>query len=335
MFRYFGTKASTSGYVAEIVNQLTSSGTIADAFGGLGTIGAELKSHGHHVTTCDVLTFPHYFQVARIECNQIPQFEELKTHENLSTTDELLTHINKQMAPDSWIVREFAQKRKFFTEPNAIKLAGIWSAIVNWDNLGLLTYQEKAMLIASLLNSMDKVANTAGTYYAYLKSFHRKAVLPLQFDWIEIKQGMQNGKALLGDAFYQLDGRSFDVLYLDPPYNRRNYAHYYHLPETLANLKIKKINALTVSGVPEESHPFAPNIRSAMDITYLNKIINGVNWKHLIFHYCDNAIIPLKLIRSSLQCYGNYKEHIIPALGYTTRKTERKTNHNVFVISRT
>ena len=78
MFRYFGTKAATSGYVADIVNGLTTSGSIADAFGGLGTIGAELKYNGHQVTTCDVLTFPHLFQVARIECNEIPCFTQLK-----------------------------------------------------------------------------------------------------------------------------------------------------------------------------------------------------------------------------------------------------------------
>ena len=53
MFRYFGTKASTSGYVADIVNELTTSGRVADAFGGLGTIRAELKYNGHQVTTCN------------------------------------------------------------------------------------------------------------------------------------------------------------------------------------------------------------------------------------------------------------------------------------------
>ena len=72
MFRYFGTKASTLGYVSDIVNGLIPSGSIADAFGGLGTIGAELKYNGYQVTTCDVLTFPHLFQVARIEC---PEFK--------------------------------------------------------------------------------------------------------------------------------------------------------------------------------------------------------------------------------------------------------------------
>jgi hypothetical protein len=39
MVRYFGAKASTSGYVTDIVNELILSGSIADAFGGLGTIG--------------------------------------------------------------------------------------------------------------------------------------------------------------------------------------------------------------------------------------------------------------------------------------------------------
>lgn len=334
MFRYFGTKASASGYVADIVNQLTKSGTVADAFGGLGTIGAELKYNGHHVTTCDVLTFPHLFQVARIECNEIPCFKELKLHESFENTESILNHLNKQTDPNSWIVIEYAIKRKFFTEQNAVKLAGIWNTIAKWDKLGLLTYRERAFLIASLLNSMDKVANTAGTYYAYLKSFNRKAKHSLKFEWIEVRHGAYIGKALLGDSFTQLEGRSFDVLYLDPPYNRRNYASYYHLPETLAGLKIKKIKPLSLSGVPEESHSSAHNIREAMSMTYITKIIESVTWNHLIFHYCDNSLIPLELIRSSLETYGTLNEHIIPALGYTTKKSQRRTTHNVFVVSR-
>ena len=298
MFRYFGSKASTSGYVADIVNQLTKTGTVADAFGGLGTIGAELKYNGHHVTTCDVLTFPHLFQVARIECNEIPSFKELKLRENFENAESILNHLNKQTEPNSWIVSEYALKRKFFTEQNAVKLAGIWNTIAKWDKSGLLSYRERAFLIASLLNSMDKVANTAGTYYAYLKSFHRKAIHHLKYEWIEVRRGNYIGKALLGDALSQLEGSDYDVLYLDPPYNKRNYASYYHLPETLAGLKRKKIKPSALSGVPEESHPFAPNIREAMSMEYIRKIMERVSWNHLIFHYCDNALIPLELIRT-------------------------------------
>lgn len=335
MFRYFGTKASTSGYIAQIVNQLIKTGSIADAFGGLGTIGAELKYHGHQVTTCDVLTFPHLFQVARVECNEIPSFQKLKASENFENEESILIYLNKQKAPKSWIVSEYSLKRKFFTEENAIKLAGIWNTIHKWDELELISYREKAFLIASLLNSMDNVANTAGTYYAYLKQFNRKSIRPLVFEWLEIKHGEHIGKAMLGDALSQLKGLSFDVLYLDPPYNRRNYANYYHLPETLAGLTRKKIKSSSLSGIPEDSHPSAPYIREAMSMTYIKKIIESVNWNYLILHYCDNALIPLDIIRSNLEASGTLKEYIIPALGYTTKKHSRNTTHNVFVVSRT
>ncbi len=76
------------------------------------------------------------------------------------------------------------------------------------------------------------------------------------------------------------------------------------------------------------------NIRDAMSMSYIEKIMEGVGWNHLIFHYCDNALIPLELIRLRLESFGSLKEHIIPALGYTTKKQSRGTTHNVFVVSR-
>jgi len=330
--RYFGTKASTSGHIAKLVNDLTPNATVADAFGGLGTIGEKLKVCGHQVTTCDVLTFPHMFQISRIECNNIPEFHVLKNEYNFESHDAILNYLNSQKAPRSWIVKEYAQKRGFFTESNAILLAGSWNTICRWDRKTLLNKHEKAFLISSLINSMDKVANTAGTYYAYLKKYHRKALRPFIFSWIPVFQGEYLGRALLGDALNQLSGKSFDVLYLDPPYNNRNYASYYHLPETLAGLKKKKLKDATRSGVPKAAHPFSENIRQGMKMSYIEDLVSKIHWQYLVFHYCDNALIPLETIRNKLQTLGTMEEHIIPTIGYTTTKESRVRYHNVFTV---
>jgi adenine-specific DNA-methyltransferase len=87
---------------------------------------------------------------------------------------------------------------------------------------------------------MDSVANTAGTYYAYIKTMSRKATKPFIFHLIAPTQGNLFCNSLLCDANLLVKELSSDILYLDPPYNERNYQRYYHLPENIARRCIPK-----------------------------------------------------------------------------------------------
>jgi adenine-specific DNA-methyltransferase len=333
MFRYIGSKSSTSTNISSLINDLIGVGTVADAFGGLGTIGAALREQGHRVTTCDVLNFPHAFQVARIEGRAKLPFEKLGQEMNLHSMAEIREKLNSSKMARSWLVSEYSEQRKFFTHENALAIAGAWHQIKRWHDAQMLSRRETALLIASLLNSMDAVANTAGTYYAYLKTFHRKALKPFNFDWFPVVGGRYIGQALHGDALSCLKGKTFDVLYLDPPYNSRNYASYYHLPESMSTLNRPKTNPERASGVPTGVHPGSASIRDGMTIGYIEKLASDVGWKWLIVHYCDGALIPLTTMRERLGRFGRVQELTLPALGYTTSKIARTINHHVFVVS--
>lgn len=335
MFRYFGTKSSTVKYVADLVDGLPEIQTVADAFGGLGTIGEELKARNYKVTTCDILKFPHAFQIARIECNEVPKFTSLRKEIGLRAGENLIDTINNMREKDSWFVEEYSIKRKFFLESNAACIAGIWDSIKLWDESGLITRKERAFLISSLLNSMDVVANTAGTYYAYLKSFNRKSIKDFSFKWLPVRKGECKGSAINTDAILGLKDNFFDVLYLDPPYNKRNYAGYYHLPESLATLTEPVINSKSVAGVPMLQHNGTSEIRDAMHIEYIEKLARNVNWKYLIMHYSQGGIIPMSDIKEMLNNFGEVTEKQTKALGYTNIKSStRNVAHNIFIVKK-
>lgn len=333
MFRYFGSKATTSPELVHLFQSQFGSGTVADAYGGLGTVGVALKQAGFQVTTCDVLKFPHAFQTSRIQYDNLPAFRQLRRALGLSTS-EVAAALNRAKAPESWLVYEYAIKRRFFTRPNAVRIAGAWHLIRRWTHLRLVTSNEQKFLIASLLNSADKVANTAGTYYAYLKDYHRKALRPFVFQWIAPAKGPYRGVAVYGDALKCLSGRTYKVLYLDPPYNDRDYARYYHLPESMAGLNEVEIKASSLSGVPAEPHPATPSIKMGASLEYLHKLLEQVKWKNAVVHYCDDAIIPLRKLRQTLQQFGGVRHWKIEALGYTTKSQPRSAVHHVYVVSR-
>lgn len=333
MFRYIGSKAATADTVRKIVSRLDGVTSIADAYGGLGTIGSVMKSAGYRVDSCDALTFPHAFQVARIECNIQPRFQHVRRAMGIETNKKLAHFLTSVRDEDSWFVREYSDQRQFFTRDNASVIAGAWRMIREWNSAGLLSRREKAYLLASFLNSMDAVANTAGTYYAFLKAFHRKALRPYTFDWLPVTRGNISCSAFLGDALERLHGKAYGLLYLDPPYNKRNYAHYYHLPETLAHLAERELSDSTKAGVPLSPHGGAESVRRGTDLDYIESLVQSVAWQHLIVHYCDDAYIPLNALRSALRHYGQLREHRIDALGYTTTKAARKAVHHVFVVT--
>ena len=81
------------------------------------------------------------------------------------------------------------KKRKFFTERNAKKIQACINCIDEWYRYDVISENERKVLIASLINSFDKIANTAGTYYAYLKEFDRRSLKEFSFSFLPVVEG--------------------------------------------------------------------------------------------------------------------------------------------------
>ncbi|CAH0195065.1 DNA adenine methylase [Pseudomonas carnis] len=334
MFRYFGSKASTAPVVADIALDGYKNATVADAFGGLGNIGAEFKKRGCLVTACDLLHFPNAFQHVRLVCDGLPNFSRVRKLLSVSSQEGLLIHLNSLCSDESWFVKEYAEVRGFFTAENAAKISAVWLEIKSWKTLELIDVDEEKFLIASLLNSMDAVANTAGTYYAYLKKWDRKALKTFSFEWyLGFVEGPR-GVAIRGDALNYLSDKKFEVLYLDPPYNGRDYSRYYHLPETLAKFEEVSVDSNSKCGQPVVRSTMGSQIRNAMRLPYLLDLINSVSWERLVVQYADGAHICLNELERALVTQGTLKVHEIPALGYQSTNGTRQQMHHVFIINK-
>ncbi|WP_081626867.1 DNA adenine methylase [Herbaspirillum frisingense] len=332
MFRYFGSKASTAQGVADLALEGLHSATVADAFGGIGNIGAAFKRRNCQVTTCDLLDVPNAFQHTRLVCQRIPHFGKVREELQLDSIDSVLAALNGTSRASSWFVREYSEQRNFFTAGNAVRIGSTWATLCRWNKRGLLSENERKYLIASFINSVDACANTAGTYYAYLKTWHRKALRPFEMSFFPIETGFKAGQALKGDALECLRGKSFDVLYLDPPYNARDYSRYYHLPETLAGLRPLKIDIESKAGQPFVRADKGPAIRKAMHLSYLTELISSVKWKRLVVQYADGAFIQIPQLKEALACQGRLKSYEVSALGYMSKNGTRQHKQHVFVI---
>lgn len=328
--RYIGSKTSIVEKIYEIVSQRVPTGSFCDPFGGMGVVSAYFKKKGYTVWTGDVLKFAHYFQIVRVQINRSPSFSKLCAEKKLDSPDRVIEILNGASPKDGWLVREYSQKRPFFIKPNAMRIQACRLLINRWTKSGWVTYNEKAALLASLVNSMDKVANTAATYYAALKKFYRKATKPFQFELLDFTQGNTKCRSFLCNAITLVAKRPFDVIYLDPPYNSRCYGRYYHLPETLAYGDTPCV--IGKSGIPRTTRTISEFNRTGQAESALSKLLVNARFKLLAFHYADDGLINSNSIKTILGQYGTVERFKLTTRGYSTSSTRRVASHSLYLV---
>ena len=328
--RYFGSKVSTIEAIHNLVSKRVPSGSFCDPCGGIGSVGSYFQSKGYNVWSGDILNFAHYFQVARLKYSRLLSFKRIASELGLENRDDLIELLNSIKPQDGWFVKEYSQKRHFFTRRNARKIQACRRKIMAWARKGWLSHGEHAVLIASLINSMDKVANTAGTYYAFLKKWHRKARNDFRFEIITPVSSRSRGYCFREPARELVKRRHFDILYLDPPYNGRSYAHYYHLPETLALGTTPRVHGL--SGIPSNISAISEFNKSSEAKNALIDILGNASFELLVFHYTDDGIITPDAVRDILYSYGKIEEFVVESKGYTTQKERRSAKHHLYLV---
>ena len=328
--RYFGSKTSVASQLFEIISDQGAGRSICDPFGGIGIVSSTFKQNGYEVWSGDLLAFPNYFQIARVENNLLPRFSKLLPILGLSTAHDLPRDINDLPPTAGWFSREYSEKRMFFTLDNGRKIEGARRAINSWIKKGLVTRRERATLLASLVNSVDKVANTAGTYYAYLKSWHRKALRPFCYTFIKPVKGNSNCRAFRCDAEVLVTKRHFHNLYLDPPYNSRSYPHYYHLPETLANATTCRPCGL--AGVPSNVTGRSEFSSQHLALAALNRLLERASFDVLAFHYSDDGLMGPTEVSNTLSRFGSVDVYSLTAKGYTTESIVRAVRQKLYIV---
>jgi len=329
--RYFGSKASTANLLAEIIGEAVPGGSLCDPFGGIAIVSQRFKQAGYAVTSGDILHCAHAFQVAKLEFNGLPRFEALKSALRLQSVHEVSAYLDDLSPRYGWIYHEFSRKRQFFTAANGAAIDSVRMRIDEWRQANLLTRSEDVYLTACLIDSMDRVANTAGTYYAFLKTWTRKAINPFKFRMIEPISGQAECVSYLIDAEQLAARKTYDILYLDPPYNERNYAGYYHLPETIATARAPRPKGR--SGVAAAPKPFSAFTRPSLAPRALEKLLERATFRFLALHYSDEGLISPDTIHHLLGSRGSVKRIEITAPGYSTTSEPRRIRHVVYLVN--
>jgi len=217
--RYLGSKYKLLGFIEDIVNEKCKDFSIfCDIFAGTGVVAERFNEKYIKVIANDFLASNFIPLKAFLGTSEI-NFEEIERKINLLN--------DLKVTSDNYFSENFGNT--YFTIENARRIGAIR------DKIDLLSNNEneKAVLITSLLYAADKVANTVGHYDAFRKKLD--AVQPLRLLVPDINtENNINNEIYKEDANQLIRKLNCDVLYIDPPYNSRQYSDAYHLLENLA-----------------------------------------------------------------------------------------------------
>ncbi|MBQ3441670.1 MAG: DNA adenine methylase [Selenomonadaceae bacterium] len=219
--RYLGNKFKLLKFLRGIVDENCSGvETVADIFSGTGAVASAFTDKT--VITNDLLYSNYLCNLAWFgsEKVRLPLLENLIAEHNRA--DDL---------PANYMTDNFADT--YFSKRDCTKIGFVREDVEEKYRLGVINERERAIIVASLIYAMDKIANTCGHYDAWRHgaTFERRLILPV----LNVPAENNRQNCCFNEDSNELVRRiEADLIYIDPPYNSRQYSDTYHLLENVA-----------------------------------------------------------------------------------------------------
>ncbi|EJO1482648.1 TPA: DNA adenine methylase [Campylobacter jejuni] len=299
---YIGSKFKLSSFlfksideVLKVKNQVLKDCIFCDIFAGTSAVGKLFKSKVKQIIANDKEFYS--FVLAK---------NYIQNSNFLSRADELIEILNQTPLIKGKIYKHYTigggENRQYFSDFNAMKIDSMRIKISEWKYDNFINEKECYFLLASLLESADKVANTASVYGAFLKHLKPSAqkeliLLPAEFECTHTKHLVFNENA--NDLIKKIKG---DILYLDPPYNSREYGANYHVLNSIAMYDDFIPQGKTGLRAYEKSAWCKKNL--VFDA--LEDLIKNADFKFIFLSYNDEGLLSLEQIRQIFEKYGKY-----------------------------
>lgn len=219
--RYLGNKFKLRDFIRQTVEEnCPDVESVADIFAGTGAVAYAFIDRT--VLTNDLLYSNYICNLAWFSSDNI----------RVSHLADLINAYNQQsISEGNYMTENFADT--YFSRSDCAKIGFIREDIERQYQLDLINDRERAVLIAALIYAMDSIAETCGHYDAYRQNatFNRHLILPM-LD-VPATNNAQN-RCFNEDANFLVRHIRADLVYIDPPYNSRQYSDTYHLLENIA-----------------------------------------------------------------------------------------------------
>ena len=314
---YIGSKNKLSDFIKQSVYQVVgkdlSNKTFCDLFAGTGIVGRNFKAETKKVISNDFEFYSYVLNRNYIGNHQTIEFENL------------IEELNSIEGKSGFVSEEYSEngksERLYFSEDNGKKIDAIRQEIEQWKLSHKINENQYYFLLCSLLEAADKVANTASVYGAFLKQIKKSAqkkleLVPSNFEITENQHEVYNEDA--NELIKKIEG---DILYLDPPYNARQYGANYHLLNTIA--KYDQFSPKGKTGLrnyQKSKYCSKPEVLK----TFKN-LIQNAHFQHIFLSYNNEGLMSESDIKKVLSKFGKYD---IFTTEYQRFRADKEENRN-------
>lgn len=319
--RFIGNKESLLDSLYHVVVSTNiNQGTFCDFFAGTASVGRFFKQKGFRIISSDLLYFSYVLQMAYIKNNEEPKFNKLlkvidTRPSNLFSTplDLVISYLNDLKGSQGFIYKNYttegtkgkSYQRKFFIPENGKRIDTIRITIEDWKNKQFINTNEYYILLTCLIETVPFYANISGVYAAYLKTYDPRAIKPIKLRSINIYKNNKNNLVYNKNSMDILNKFKAEILYIDPPYNARQYGANYHLLETIAKYDNPVIKG--VAGLRDYTHQKSDFCNKDAGLKALDIIAKKSRYKFLMLSYSSEGIMPKTDIFKVLSKYGELK----------------------------
>lgn len=270
--RYTGSKSKLTEWIREIViRECEECDSFCDIFAGTGVVtNAMIEDYNHFILNdflySNEVIYNAFFGNRNYDYDKLIRIA--KKYKNLNANE---------LTPD-FVTNNYGDK--YFSIEDALKIDYIRNDIES--RVKTLTKMEYYILLASLIYSFDRSANTVGHYDAYIKSKNIKTSFKFELVSPILKNDdKRTVKIFREDANSLAQKITSDIVYIDPPYSSRQYSRFYHVIETITKWDKPDLFGEALKPEPENVSEYC----KTKAIDFFSELIVDLKAKYIVVSY--------------------------------------------------
>lgn len=330
--RFIGCKTLLLENIKQVIDEnAPDTKTFCDVFAGTATVARYFKQW-YEVYSNDLLFFSYTLQRGTVENDCVPLFSKLKEKTGIQDPIDYFNRLSQSEMEDLEQNRRFFQNtyaptggRMYVNDENALRIDYARITVEEWYNQNIISENEYYYLVACIVEGIPFVSNISGTYGAFHKQWERRSFKKYEVYRLEVFQNGKNNRCYNQDGVELMKKISGDILYIDPPYNGRQYLPNYHVLETAAKYDYPEVRGVTAQrGYEDSKSDFCLKTKV---VNAFDNLIHNAQFKHIILSYSTDGLMTVDDIENVMKKYGKketFKIYWIPYRRYKSRAQGEK-----------
>ena len=330
--RFIGCKALLLDNIKSVIDEnAPDAKSFCDIFSGTATVARYFKQW-YEVTSNDLLYFSYVLQRGTVAVDCLPTYEILQENTGISDPVAYFNGLSLEQMERLPPERRFFQNtyapiggRMYINDENALRIDFARNITEDWRKVGFLSDDEYYYLVACIVEGIPFVSNISGTYGAFHKEWERRSYKKYELLRLPICTNGKNNTCFNGNGADVLKEISGDILYIDPPYNERQYLPNYHVLETAAKYDFPEVRGITAQRAYENNK--SDFCSKAKVVGAFEELIANARFNHIILSYSTDGLMSVEEIERTMKKYGypnSFKIYWIPYRLYKSLSTETK-----------